>query len=48
MWAGRIYADAPEIDGTVYVQSAEPLEAGSLIPVEITARQEYDLVGTAS
>jgi ribosomal protein S12 methylthiotransferase len=48
VWAGRIYADAPEIDGTVYVQSEEPLEAGSLIPVEITARQEYDLVGTAS
>lgn len=48
VWAGRIYADAPEIDGTVYVQSDEPLAAGSLIPVEITARQEYDLVGTAS
>ena len=48
VWAGRIYADAPEIDGTVYVQSAEPLAVGSLIPVEITARQEYDLVGSAS
>lgn len=44
-WAGRIYADAPEIDGTVYVQSDGPLEAGRLIPVEITGRQEYDLVG---
>ncbi len=48
LWAGRIYADAPEIDGTVYVQSDEPLTVGSLIPVEIAARQEYDLVGTPS
>jgi ribosomal protein S12 methylthiotransferase len=47
-WAGRIYADAPEIDGTVYVQSDSPIDVGRLIPVEITGRQEYDLVGAAS
>jgi ribosomal protein S12 methylthiotransferase len=46
-WAGRIYADAPEIDGTVYVRSEIPIEVGKLLPVEITGRQGYDLVATA-
>jgi ribosomal protein S12 methylthiotransferase len=44
-WAGRIYADAPEIDATMFVQGTG-LAAGELRPVEIVGRQEYDLVGT--
>jgi ribosomal protein S12 methylthiotransferase len=46
-WTGRTYADAPEIDGTVIVQG-NGLEVGSLIPVEIAGRQDYDLIGTAA
>jgi ribosomal protein S12 methylthiotransferase len=45
-WAGRSFADAPEIDGAVYV-SGTGLTTGAFVPVEIEARQDYDLVGTA-
>lgn len=46
-WAGRCYADAPEIDGQVFV-TGENLPVGELIPVEITGRNDYDLLGSAS
>jgi ribosomal protein S12 methylthiotransferase len=45
-WVGRSFADAPEIDGTVYV-SGTGLTTGAFLPVEIEARQDYDLMGTA-
>ncbi len=44
-WSGRIYADAPDIDATVFVQG-EGMAVGDLCPVEITGRQDYDLVAT--
>jgi ribosomal protein S12 methylthiotransferase len=44
VWAGRSYADAPEIDGAVYVQG-DGLCSGEFVPVEITGRDEYDLLG---
>jgi ribosomal protein S12 methylthiotransferase len=46
IWAGRSFADAPEIDGTVYV-AGENLAVGQMVPVEIVERKDYDLVGTA-
>ena len=46
-WQGRIYADAPEIDGSIYV-TGEGLSAGELIPVEVIGRDGYDLIGTRS
>lgn len=45
-WVGRIYADAPEIDGVITV-AGEGLAPGMFVPVEITARDGYDLVGQA-
>jgi ribosomal protein S12 methylthiotransferase len=45
-WIGRRYADAPEIDGAVYV-SGQDLSVGEFLPVAIEARQDYDLAGTA-
>lgn len=44
IWVGRSFADAPEIDASVYV-AGENLEVGSMVPVEIHQRDEYDLVG---
>ena len=44
LYAGRIYADAPEIDGTVFVQG-ENLPIGEFVPVEILERRGYDLIG---
>lgn len=46
LWSGRSFADAPEIDGTVFV-TGENLEVGQRIPVEIQERRDYDLIGTA-
>ncbi|HIE96577.1 MAG TPA: radical SAM protein, partial [Fuerstia sp.] len=46
IYVGRSFADAPEIDGNVYV-SGQDLEIGSMVPVEIVRREDYDLVGVA-
>jgi ribosomal protein S12 methylthiotransferase len=45
-WIGRTYADAPEIDGVVYV-SGERLEVGKVVACEIVATSGYDLVAAA-
>lgn len=46
LWQGRMFADAPEIDGTVFVHG-ENVTVGEFVPVEIIATQDYDLVGEA-
>jgi len=46
VWVGRSFTDAPEIDACTYV-SGENLEPGSIVPVEILRRDEYDLIGVA-
>ena len=45
---GRSMADAPEIDGLVYVdnQSQSAVNIGDVISVQITDADEYDLWGT--
>ncbi|MBL4884209.1 MAG: 30S ribosomal protein S12 methylthiotransferase RimO [Planctomycetaceae bacterium] len=47
LWQGRCFADAPEIDGTVFVRG-ENLTVGEYVPTEIVAIQDYDLVGQAA
>ena len=42
---GRSHADAPEIDGLVYVLDGQGLSAGDMVEVEISAADEYDLSG---
>ncbi len=42
-WVARSYADAPEIDGLVYIDSEQPLATGEFCRVEITGADEYDL-----
>ncbi len=44
LWLGRTYADAPEIDGSVYVVGSG-IRIGDLAPVEIVERRDYDLAG---
>jgi ribosomal protein S12 methylthiotransferase len=39
----RSMADAPEIDGQVFIDGATHLEAGQFVTVEIVAADEYDL-----
>ena len=43
---GRSYADAPEVDGAVYV-SGENLAAGQIVACEVVAAKGYDLVAAA-
>lgn len=45
-WVGRSYADAPDVDGVVYV-TGERLSAGSIVPCEVVATSGYDLVAAA-
>lgn len=40
---GRTSADAPEIDGVVYLANAEGLQVGDLVEVEITEADGHDL-----
>jgi ribosomal protein S12 methylthiotransferase len=44
VWIGRTYAEAPDIDGVVYV-TGRGLQAGQMVPCEIVATSEYDLIG---
>lgn len=41
---GRSYFDAPEIDGTVFIESGKA-EIGEIVDVEIVDAWEYDLIG---
>jgi ribosomal protein S12 methylthiotransferase len=42
---GRSKADAPEIDGEVFLRDAGHLKAGAIVPVEIEDADEHDLYG---
>jgi len=44
-YLGRTYLDTPEIDNCVMVRTRSKLEPGAVIPVTITAADEYDLTG---
>jgi ribosomal protein S12 methylthiotransferase len=44
----RSYADAPEIDGLVHIDTAESLSLGEFCEVEITGADEYDLYASPS
>jgi ribosomal protein S12 methylthiotransferase len=45
--SGRSKADAPEIDGKVYVASRRPLRTGDIVSVKIESSDAYDLHGIA-
>ena len=44
---GRTKADAPEIDGKVFVTSRRPLRVGDIVTVKIDRAEAYDLHGAA-
>jgi len=41
---GRTYADAPEVDGQIYV-TGEDLSPGQIVSCEVVAAEGYDLIG---
>lgn len=44
-WLARSKADAPEIDGLVYLQGVETAQPGDILRARITNADEYDLYG---
>jgi ribosomal protein S12 methylthiotransferase len=47
VWIGRTTADAPDVDGVVFV-TGKHLKAGRIVPTEIVATRDYDLIGAAA
>jgi ribosomal protein S12 methylthiotransferase len=45
---GRSKADAPEIDGAVYVSSRRPLRVGEIVTATIERSDQYDLHGSVA
>ena len=45
---GRSKADAPEIDGAVYLSSRRPLRVGEIVTARIERADEYDLHGSVA
>lgn len=44
-YVARTYADSPDIDGYVFVNTGEMLMSGDFVKVKITDSAEYDLIG---
>lgn len=48
VFVGRSVADAPDVDGLVFVTGdRQKLKVGQIVPTQVVATQEYDLVGVA-
>lgn len=45
LWIGRSYAEAPEVDGIIWVYSTKPLKIGEFYQVKIKEAEIYDLHG---
>src|SRR3981189_1595661 len=45
---GRSKADAPEIDGAVYLSSRRPLRIGEIVTAKIERADQYDLHGSVA
>ena len=45
IYIGRTYKDAPDVDGYIFVSAQEELMSGDIVPVKVTASNEYDLIG---
>ena len=44
-YIARTYADAPQVDGYIFVQSGEQMVTGDFVKVKVTGALEYDLIG---
>ena len=42
---GRSYAEAPDVDGKIYLEHAGNLTAGSYVPARLIRAEEYDMIG---
>ena len=42
---GRSYAEAPDVDGKIYLEHAGALTPGSYVKARLTRAEEYDMIG---
>lgn len=47
LYLGRTYADAPEVDGQVFLRSERPFQPGQFVEARVVDTHEYDLVAEA-
>jgi ribosomal protein S12 methylthiotransferase len=47
-YVARTYADAPNVDGLLFIHTDEILNSGDFVTVKITGAAEYDLIGEIS
>ena len=47
VFIGRTIADAPDVDGIVYVTGDETHAPGQIVPCEVVATEGYDLIAAA-
>ena len=45
VYVARTYGDAPNVDGMLFLHTAETLMSGDFVQVRITGAAEYDLIG---
>ncbi len=45
VYVGRSYMDSPDVDGYVFFSSPRELLSGTMVRVEITDAEDYDLIG---
>jgi ribosomal protein S12 methylthiotransferase len=43
LYLGRLYCQAPEVDGATVIRSSKKLESGTLVPCRVFARAGFDL-----
>ena len=44
-YLGRIYGDAPDVDGNIIIKSKAKLLAGDIVNIKVTGSKDYDLKG---
>ncbi|MGN1166074.1 MAG: 30S ribosomal protein S12 methylthiotransferase RimO [Lachnospiraceae bacterium] len=47
-YVGRMYKDAPNVDGLIFINTAQELISGDFAKVTVTGAAEYDLIGELS
>jgi len=45
VYIGRTYADAPNVDGYIFINTSKSLVSGDFVEAKVTAALEYDLIG---
>ena len=45
LYVGRSQWEAPETDGRIYIELAENLQPGQIVPVRLTKALDYDMMG---